>query len=99
MLGVIVGVGAVLILMWALGHLRIFFDNLATLRHIANDGSGESSHNMGSLIAQQFSFYYIEFATWLKLASVICIYTILRQRIASPLVRMVMLGCALAVSV
>ena len=98
-LGVIVGVGAVLMLMWALGHLHIFFDNLATLRQIASDGSGESSHSIGSLIAQQFSFYYIEFTTWLKLASIICIYTILRQRIASPLVRVVMLGCALAVSV
>ena len=98
-LGVLVGVGAVLLMMWALGHLHIFFDNLATLRHIASDGSGESSHNMSSLIMQQISFYAIEFSTWMKLASIICIYTILRHRITSPLVRVVMLGCALGVSV
>lgn len=97
--GIAVGVGGIIVLMAALGHLTIFTDNLATLRHIAADNSGESSHNIVSLITQQFSFYYIEFTTWFKLASIIGIYTVLRQRICSPFIRVMLLLGALSVSV
>ena len=97
--GIAVGVGGIFVLMAALGHLTIFTDNLATLRHIAADNSGESSHNIVSLITQQFSFYYIEFTTWFKLASIIGIYTVLRQRIGSPFIRVMLLLGALSASV
>lgn len=97
--GIAVGVGGVIVLMAALDHLTIFTDNLATLRHIAADNSGESSHNIVSLITQQFSFYYIEFTTWFKLASIIGIYTVLRQRIGSPFIRVMLLLGASSASV
>lgn len=97
--GIVVGVGGIIALMALLGHLSIFTDNLATLRHIATDNPSESSHSIISLITQQFSFYYIEFSTWFKLASIIGIYTVLRQRICSPPIRIMLLLGALSVSV
>lgn len=98
-LGVICGVGAMVAMMHCLGHFSIFTDNLATLRRIAADGSAESTHGIGALIGVQLSFYRIEFLTWLKLGTVIGVYTILRRRIGTPWARLALLACALAAAV
>ena len=96
--GALTGIAAMVAMMAALGHLSIFLDSLASLQQVASDSSGESTHNLFSLIFQQFRFYKIAFFTWLKLGSIVAVYTVLRSRISSPMVRFVMLWCALAVA-
>lgn len=97
--GIAAGVAAVVGLMLALGHWQIFTDNLATLHHIANDNSGESTHSIASLIGVQLDFYRIETITWLKLGTIVGVYTILRHRIGAPWARLALLACALSAAV
>lgn len=98
LIGAFLGIAMVLALMALLGHLCIFAESLASVYQVASDSSGESSHSLHSLIYQQFRFYKIGFFTWLKLGTVVAVYTVMRRRITSAPVRFVMLCCALGVS-
>ena len=98
LIGAFLGIAMVLALMALLGHLSIFAESLASVYQVASDSSGESSHSLHSLIYQQFRFYKIGFFTWLKLGTVVAVYTVMRRRITSAPVRFVMLCCALGVS-
>ena len=55
--GVAVAWGLVVAVMFALGHERLFLNNVKELFSIAQDQSGEQSHSMGQMIGTQVKFY------------------------------------------
>ncbi len=57
LLGIAVGIAAVIGMMLALGHWDIFKQNMTDLLGVATGSSGEASHNAGGLIMEMLGFY------------------------------------------
>lgn len=96
--GAVCGIVAVIAVMAMLGHLDIYLNNLAEVRNIAADSSGESSHSLGTLVMVAVNFYVSEAYVWFKLATLICIYTFLYYYFTKPYVRIVVLAVGVAAS-
>ncbi len=56
-LGAVLGAGAVVAMMHALGHLDIFLDNMADLHALAADGKTGSTHSLAYMVVAQLDFY------------------------------------------
>lgn len=94
MCGAACGVAVVVALMALLGHLGIYLDNLSQLRSIAADSSGQSSHSLATLIMIPLNFYIAELYVWLKIATLIVVYTVLRRHLPHPALRAITLVAA-----
>ena len=57
LLGMAVGVAAVIGLMMALGHWGLFRQNMAELLGVATGSSGVASHNAGGMVMEMLRFY------------------------------------------
>lgn len=68
LLGVVVGVGAVIGMMMALGHWDIFKQNMADLLNVATGRSGAASHNAGGMVMEMLGFYKQCLLVGLKMA-------------------------------
>ena len=68
LLGVVVGAGAVIGMMMALGHWDIFKQNMADLLNVATGRSGAASHNAGGMVMEMLGFYKQCLLVGLKMA-------------------------------
>lgn len=96
LVGAIVGIGLTIGLMAKLGHLNIYLINLTELHSIAVDTTGETSHSLGALIMVPLNFYATEVYVWLKLTTVIYIYTIIYNKIPSSTIKLIAIAIAAA---
>ena len=87
------GMGLMVALMLALGHLELFCSNLRDLRSISADA--DSSHNVAFMIAVQLKFYAKAVWALAKFGCVAAVWCAARRWVKQPLLRAAALAACL----
>ena len=87
LLGMAVGVVAVIGLMMALDHWDIFRQNMTDLMGVATGSSGEASHNAGGLVVAMLGFYRQCLFVGLKMLALWAMFWLSRHFIPNRLLR------------
>lgn len=72
--GAVAGVGLMVALMWGLGHLSIFLDNMTDLHALATGQKGASTHSVAFMLLAQLDFYKTELWVGVKYGIVAWLY-------------------------
>lgn len=72
--GAVAGVGIMAALMWGLGHLGIFLDNMTDLHALATGQKGASTHSAAFLLMSQLGFFKTELWVGVKYGLVAWLY-------------------------
>lgn len=87
LLGVVIGMIAVIGLMKALGHWTIFVQNMTDLLGVATGKSGTATHNAGGLVMTMLAFYWQCLLVGLKMLALWAVLWLVRRYVGNGLLR------------